>query len=132
MINANFYRTACKEGVGGVLGVKDSMIAHILGKNGHNPCANASNEAQNTAREEKKGKKKKREREDPGSGSENDGEKKKAKRKLLTTVQTTLKQSQLKVFRGIQVPFTKEQEAIVHEQFLRATTSANLGWRILK
>ena len=129
MINANFYRTACKEGVGGVLGVKDSMIAHILGKNGHNPCANASNEAQNTAREEKKGKKKKREREDPGSGSENDGEKKKAKRKLLTTVQTTLKQSQLKVFRGIQVPFTKEQEAIVHEQFLRATTSANLPFR---
>ena len=65
-------------------------------------------------------------REDLGSGSENDGEKKKAKRKLLTTIQTTLKQSQLKFFRGIQVPFTKEQEVIVHEQFLCATISANL------
>ena len=128
MINVNVYQTACQEGVGGVLGVKDSMIAHILGKNGQNPCKNASIEAQKTAREEKKGKKK-REREDSGSGSENDGEKKNAKRKLLTSIQTTLKQSQLKVFRGIQVPFTKEQEAIVHEQFLCATISANLPFR---
>ena len=80
-----------------MLGVKDSMIAHILGKNNHNPCPNASNNAQKTARKEKKGKKK-REREDSGSGSENDGEKKKAKRTLLTNVETTLKQSQLKSF----------------------------------
>ena len=40
------YQTACQENVGGVLGVKDSIIAHILGKNGQNPCKNASNEAQ--------------------------------------------------------------------------------------
>ena len=74
------------------------MIVHILGKNGSNPCPNASENAQKTARDEKKGKTKKREREGSGSSSENDGEKKRAKRKLLTSVQTTLKQSRLKVF----------------------------------
>jgi hypothetical protein len=40
-----------------------------------------------------------------------------------------MKQSQLKVFRGIQVPFSEEQEAIVCKQFLRATISANLPFR---
>ena len=40
-----------------------------------------------------------------------------------------MKQSHLKVFRGIQVPFTSEQESIVREQFLRATISANLPFR---
>jgi hypothetical protein len=44
-------------------------------------------------------------------------------------LQSSLKQSQLKVFRGIQVPFTDEQETIVREQFLRATISANLPFR---
>jgi len=104
------------------------MVAHILGKNGNNPCPNASDGALRVAREEKKGKKK-RQREGPGSGSEDDGGKKRAKRALLTNVQTTLKQSRLKVFRGIQVPFTEGQKAVVHEQFLRATISANLPFR---
>jgi len=104
------------------------MIAHILGRNGSNPCPNTSEEAQKMARAEKKGKKK-REWDGGGSDSENNGEKKRAKRKLLTNVEATLKQSQLKVFRGIQVPFTEEQAAIVHAQFLRATISANLPFR---
>src|ERR1700678_2879948 len=34
-LNANSGVTACKDGIGGALGVKDSMIAHILGKNGN-------------------------------------------------------------------------------------------------
>lgn len=103
------------------------MIAHILGKNGHNPCPNASVNAQKTAKTEKKGKK--REKDGSSSDNENGREKKKAKRKLLTNVETNLKQSRLKVFRGIQVPFTEEQEKIVREQFLRATISANLPFR---
>ena len=96
-MDANFHVIACKADVGGILGVKDSMIAHILVKNGNNPCPNVSEDAQKTARTEKKGKKKKREREGEGSDSEND-EKKQVKRKLLTNIKTTLKQSQLKVF----------------------------------
>ena len=55
---------------------------------------------------------------DPGkwvrevSESEDDdgGKKKKPKRKMLTKVETSLKQSQLKVFRGIEIPFTDEQQ----------------------
>ena len=113
-------------GVGGVLGVKDSMFTHILGKNGNNLCQNALDGALRVVREEKKGTKKKRQREGLGSGSEGDGGKKQAKRALLTNVQTTLKQSQLKVFQGIQVPFTEEQKAVVHKQFLHTTISANL------
>jgi hypothetical protein len=124
------YMIACKADVGGVLGVKDSMIAHILGKNSNNPCLNASEEAQKTARTAKKGKKKRgREKEGEDSDSENDGEKKRVKRKLLTNVEATLKQSRLKVFHGIQVPFTEEQAAIVHEHFPHATISVNLPFR---
>ena len=74
-LHANFHVIACKADVGGVLGVKDSMIAHILGKNGNNSCPNVSEDAQKTVRTEMKGKKKKREREGEGSGSENDEKK---------------------------------------------------------
>jgi hypothetical protein len=50
-------------------------------------------------------------------------------RKLHNQVKSSLKQSQLKVFRGINVPFTEEQEEVVRQQFLRATVSANLPFR---
>jgi hypothetical protein len=100
------------------------MIAHILGKEGSTPCQNASVEARKTAKALKGGKEK-RGREDSSSDSDN-GSKKPPKKKLLIKVE---KQSQLKVFRGIHVPFTPEQENIVHEQFLQATISANLPIR---
>jgi hypothetical protein len=106
------------------------MVAHILGKSGSKPCPNASTEARKTARKAKDPKAKgKREREVSGSETDGDEGRKPAKRKLLTKVKTSLKQSQLKVFRGINVPFTKEQLKIVNEQFLRATISANLPFR---
>jgi hypothetical protein len=94
------------------------MVAHILGKSGSKPCPNASTEARKTARKAKDPKAKgKREREVSGSETDGDEGRKPAKRKLLTKVKTSLKQSQLKVFRGINVPFTKEQLKIVNEQF---------------
>jgi len=104
------------------------MIAHILGKGGKGPCPNASAEARKAARKAKdlKGKGK-RERE--VSGSESDDEQRAVKRKLLTKVKNSMKQTHLKVFRGTQVPFTEEQLKILHEQFLRATISANLPFR---
>ncbi|KAF8974782.1 hypothetical protein BDZ97DRAFT_1751501 [Flammula alnicola] len=37
---------ACKADISSVLGVKDAMIAHILGKNGNNLCPNASEDTQ--------------------------------------------------------------------------------------
>ncbi|KAF8883353.1 hypothetical protein CPB84DRAFT_1850995 [Gymnopilus junonius] len=121
---------ACNRDVGGVLGVSSSMIAHILGKNGSKPCPNTSSEAHKTARKAKDPKgKEKREREVSGSESDDKSGRKPAKRKLLTKVKASLKQTQLKVFRRINVPFTKEQQKIVSKQFLRATVSANLPFR---
>jgi len=107
------------------------MIAHILGKAGGTPCPNASVGARKTAKALKDGGKEKRARDDSSSDSDidNGSKKKPPKKKLLTKVETSLKQSQLKVFRGIHVPFTPEQKDIVHEQFLRATVSANLPFR---
>lgn len=51
------------------------------------------------------------------------------RKKLLNNVEAYLKQSQLKFFCGINVPFTPEQQDAVHEQFLCATISANLLFR---
>ncbi|KAF8150044.1 ribonuclease H-like domain-containing protein [Crassisporium funariophilum] len=120
---------AMKAGIGGVLGVKDSMVAHILGKGGNGQCPNASAEARKTARGLKDTKVSGKRVQDASESEGDDGGKKKKKRKLLTEVKTSLKQSQLKVFRGINVPFTDEQRNIVCEQFLRATISANLPFR---
>ena len=51
------------------------------------------------------------------------------KKKLLTKIETSMKQSELKVFHGLKVPFMPEQEKIVHEQFLCATILANLPFQ---
>jgi hypothetical protein len=122
---------ACKRDVGGVLGVKDSMVAHVLGKGGSNPCPNASAAARNAARTVRKKGKGKRELEEVSTDNDvdNDQKSKPAKKKLLTKIERSFTQSQLKVFRGIQVPFNSEQAEIVCEQFLRATISANLPFR---
>ena len=104
------------------------MIAHILGKGGNVPCPNASSEARKTARMLKKGKGK-RSREESGSSNDDTEESPGPKKKLLTKVETSMKQSHLKIFRGIHVPFTDEQRRLVHEQFLHATISANLPFR---
>jgi len=71
----------------------------------------------------------KRGRESSVSDSDSNNERRPAKKKLLTKIKTSMKQSHLKVFRGIQVPFNEEQQKILHKQFLRATISANLPFR---
>jgi hypothetical protein len=40
-----------------------------------------------------------------------------------------LHQSKLKVFKGIDIPFTPKEKPLVQRQFLRATISANLPYR---
>ncbi|KAG6898903.1 hypothetical protein C0993_002949 [Termitomyces sp. T159_Od127] len=44
-------------------------------------------------------------------------------------VEASMKQSHLKLSRGINIPFTPEQEEVVRKQFLWATISANLQFR---
>ena len=103
-------------------------------RNSNSPCLHASAEARKTARKVKDPKgMAKRGREGSGSDSDNGDDKMRpAKRKLLTRVKTSLKQTHLKVFQGIQVPFNEEQQKIVHEQFLCATISTNLPFRWTK
>jgi hypothetical protein len=50
------------------------------------------------------------------------------KRKKIFT-QVNLTQSELKVFKGSDMPFTADQKAAVQRQFVRATLSANLPFR---
>ncbi|KAF8910219.1 hypothetical protein CPB84DRAFT_1812890 [Gymnopilus junonius] len=90
---------ACKKDVGGMLGVKESMAAHILGKAGPGVLP-----------------KKKQ-----GRDKEDSGDVPAQKRKIIAKVENHMKQTQLKVFRGIQVPFTAEQVPVVQAQFLRVT-----------
>ena len=107
------------------------MVAHVLRKGGGNPCPNVSAAAQNAARAVRnvKGKgRRKRDLEEASTDNniDDDQKAKPAKKKLLTKIERSFVQSQLKVFRGIQVPFNSKQAEIVHEQFLHAMISTNL------
>ncbi|KAG6888519.1 hypothetical protein C0992_008317 [Termitomyces sp. T32_za158] len=123
----SWVKEACNDDIGGVLGVKESMIAHILGKNGVNPCPNTSTQARKMAKALKEGRRKRSK--DEVSENQSDDEEGRKPKKLLTKVETSMKQSQLKVFHGINVPFTPEQEEIIQKQFLCATISANLPFQ---
>lgn len=108
------------------------MAAHVLGKGDSHPCPNSSAAAQNAARTVRNAKGKgKRGLEESSTDDDvdNDQKSKPAKKKLLTKIERSFTQSQLKILRGIEVPFNSEQADIVHEQFLRATISANLPFR---
>lgn len=110
------------------------MICHLLGKGNTGPCPHASENARKAAKKmktesERKKDSKKRERRDSTESegeTEDDSKQTKRKRALVKKVESSLKQPELKVFRGIRVPFTDDQAATVHQQFLRATISANL------
>ncbi|KAF9566803.1 hypothetical protein CPC08DRAFT_682210 [Agrocybe pediades] len=113
---------AMKDGVGSVNGVRDSMLAHILGKGGNTPCPNVSKEVIKAAKAIKSGKR-------PATESQDSNERPK-KRALLNKVeQSATIQTLLKVHSGIRVPFKEEQIKAIHQQFLRATVSANLPFR---
>jgi hypothetical protein len=99
------------------------MIAHLVGKK---PCQYATSAAKKTTREL---------RGDQDATSNADDEKHQEagppqkKRKLFSNIERTLTQTELKVYKGISIPFTDEQAAMVKKQFLRATISANLPFR---
>ena len=84
---------ACKKGIGGVLGVKDSMVAHILGKGGNSPCPNTSSEAWKTAKKVKGPKGEgKRGREDSGDDADSEDGRRPAKKQLVTKVRNRISQ----------------------------------------
>ncbi|KAH9981889.1 hypothetical protein BJV74DRAFT_797695 [Russula compacta] len=99
------------------------MIAHLVGTN---PCRYATSAVKKVARELRGGK-------DAGSDADDEnGEEagpSRKKRKLFSDIEKTLMQTELKVYKGITIPFSDEQIVVVKNQFLLATVSANLPFR---
>jgi hypothetical protein len=87
------------------------MIAHLVGTK---PCCYATSVAKRAARELHGDK-------DVGTNAddEDSGETMpRKKRKLFVDVKRTLTQTELKVYKGISIPFNSEQVAIIKQQFL--------------
>ncbi|KAJ7339927.1 ribonuclease H-like domain-containing protein [Mycena albidolilacea] len=113
---------AARELAGWVLGKKEAMIAHFVG---NTLCPYASTDAKKLAKEVKSGT---QAVEDDSDASDN-GHVGKKRKKIFREVEKTMKQPELKVYRGASIPFTADELARVEVQFLRATVSANLPFR---
>ncbi|KAF7341516.1 DUF659 domain-containing protein [Mycena venus] len=107
-LTEEWFNDALKN-VKSVLGVKDSMIAHLIGKLSGKVAA-----AKDAATD---------------GDDESDSGAPLKKRKRMRAVEKSFKQSELKVFKGIDIPFSDAQSKIIKTQFLRATISANLPFR---
>ncbi|KAJ6528869.1 hypothetical protein B0H19DRAFT_1083210 [Mycena capillaripes] len=117
--------TAALLSVRPVLGEKKAMIAHLIDEN----CHNASKEARAAARKIQ-GKDKATEEEATDGGDESDQDAPVKKRKRVDAVEKSFKQSQLKAFKGINIPFNEAETQIIKTQFLHATISANLPHKL--
>ncbi|KAF8209248.1 ribonuclease H-like domain-containing protein [Mycena galopus ATCC 62051] len=104
-----------------VRGEKSAMLAHLMS------CSRASTAAKKKAKELKKGKLADS-RSDSDDDSDNDGAPSR-KRKRFMQVEKSFKQTALKAFKGVDMPFSEAQRPLVQTQFLRATVSANLPFR---
>ncbi|KAJ7830209.1 hypothetical protein B0H13DRAFT_1655241 [Mycena leptocephala] len=103
--------------------VYSSMITHLISTN---CCLNASKEARAEAR---KLAGKSAAAEDVGTDGDDEsdaGAPAVKKRKHLQAVEKSFKQSQLKVFKGIDIPFTQVQANMIATQFLRVTISLQM------
>lgn len=102
------------------------MTAHLIG--GKAACPNASTEAKAAARK-LRNKSADAEEQATDGDDESDGATRPSKRKRVKAVEKHLKQTELKVFKGIDIPFSQAQAEMIQTQFLRATISANLPFR---
>ncbi|KAJ6543742.1 hypothetical protein DFH09DRAFT_1088606 [Mycena vulgaris] len=108
---------------GHVRGVKESMIAHLIGSR---PCPHASATAKSTAKKIKTGKGK-APAPDSDADDESDPQPASKKRKaIFRSVDKAMKQPELQVYRGANIPFSAAEVERLRVQFLRATVSANL------
>ncbi|KAF8232505.1 hypothetical protein L208DRAFT_1377623 [Tricholoma matsutake] len=117
------YKTACEK-AGHVCGKKLAMITHLIG---NKPCPYASKEAKKVARIEQGG--------DADDESEGPSMPAKKRKRIFGKVKESMKQTELKVFKGISILFNDTQETLIWNQFLHATISTNLpfnGPRMLR
>jgi hypothetical protein len=111
---------------GHVLGEKNAMIAHLIGRA---PCPHASARATKIAKEIKKGKKPAAESDSESAEDEEEVRPSKKRKQVFRNVEKAMRQPELKVYRGANIPFSSAEVERVREQFLRATVSANLPFR---
>lgn len=107
-------------------GERDAMVAHLIGMD---PCPHASDNARNMARQTKAEKPKKKKKEPETSAS---APSKRKASEIVQSVAKKMKQGELKVFRGVDIPFSERETDAVKRQFLRATVSANLPFQWLE
>jgi hypothetical protein len=108
-----------------VHGDKAAMIAHLIG------CPHASDAAKKQAKQLKGGNNSKQPVQsvaESGDEVNSDGGNPR-KQKRFKDVEMNMKQSQLKAFRGVDMPFNSSQSEMIRTQFLHATISANLPFR---
>ncbi|KAK0443280.1 hypothetical protein EV421DRAFT_1735884 [Armillaria borealis] len=113
-------KTGLVQAAGSVLGIKPSMIHHILHK-----CPCPTHEACSAAKKERAKTSGSAHATESDTESDDDSRLRK-KAKIFKLVQKSMSQSELKVYRGPDIPFNEEGESAVKKQFLRATISANL------
>ncbi|KAJ6481303.1 ribonuclease H-like domain-containing protein [Mycena vitilis] len=119
--------TAARAVVGSVSGVKSSMLAHLVGASA---CEYASSQAKKKAVQIKAGKAVVESSSDIDGDDESDSQPKSKKRKkIFLDVSKAMKQPELKVYRGANIPFSADEEERLRLQFARATISANLPFR---
>jgi hypothetical protein len=106
------------------------MIAHLIGGRGIQPCSESSEEAKEEASRlrNQAGAKKHPQPNNPSSSN------KRNRSNSTNTAASQLpnkktKQSELKVYRGVNIPFSRDEAATIQRQFLRAAISANLPFR---
>ncbi|KAJ7917761.1 ribonuclease H-like domain-containing protein [Mycena leptocephala] len=104
-----------------VRGVKKSVLAHLIGRNA---CPHVSAETKRKARDSTA----------PAAESDADDESdpqraSKKRKAVFRNVEKAMKQPELKVYRGANIPFSSSELERIRAQFLRATVSANLPFR---
>ncbi|KAF8235312.1 hypothetical protein L208DRAFT_1541795 [Tricholoma matsutake] len=120
------------EKAGHVCGKKLAMIAHLIG---NKPCPYASKEAKKVARIEQGGVKDDMASTDADDESEGPSMPAKKRKRIFGKVKESMKQTELKVFKGISILFNDTQETLIWNQFLHASISTNLpfnGPRMLR
>ncbi|KAF8196213.1 hypothetical protein K438DRAFT_1760391 [Mycena galopus ATCC 62051] len=115
-----------RQAAGSILGVKDSMIAHLIGTT---PCPHATDQARKRVKAIKAGTTPPATTSAPASDSEADEAPVPKKKKIFHAVEKVMNQPELQVYRGANIPFSAAEVDRVKAQFLRATISANIPFR---
>lgn len=102
------------------------MIAHLIGTN---PCPHANDQARKRVKAIKAGTVPPAATDAGDSDSEVENALAKKRKRIFHAVEKAMKQPELQVYRGANIPFSAAEVDRVKAQFLRTTISANLPFR---